>query len=168
MSETYPRPARPLRSRPMPNWIYLVLPVLGGTMVALQQPLNGGLARAIGPNWATVVALCTGVVVSSTIALATGHSPSALARITDVPWYYWIGGGICGALLVLTFATAVPRIGVTALIFASIAGQIITAMTIDHFGWLGMARQPLDWRRALAIPLVLTALWLVQRPSTTP
>lgn len=149
----------------MPNWMFLVLPVIGGAMVALQQPLNGGLGRLIGPPWATVVALCTGVVVSTVLAVATGNAPPALSRITGAPWYFIVGGGTCGALLVLTFATAVPRIGVTALIFASVTGQIITAMTIDHFGWLGVARQPIDWRRALAIPVVLVALWLVRRPD---
>jgi bacterial/archaeal transporter family-2 protein len=151
----------------MPNWMFLVLPVIGGAMVALQQPLNGGLGRIIGPNWATVVALTTGVVVSTVLALATGNAPSALSRTSEAPWYFIVGGGTCGALLVLTFATAVPRIGVTALIFASVTGQIITAMVIDHFGWLGVARQPIDWRRALAVPVVLVALWLVRRPETS-
>lgn len=137
-------------------------------MVALQQPFNAGLARHVGPNWTTFVSFGVGTIVAVIASLAMGNAPSMLGRISDAPWYTWIGGGICGSLLVLCFTLSVPRIGVTALIFASIAGQIMMAMAIDHFGWLGIERQPIDLRKALAIPVVLLALWLVQRPDTTP
>lgn len=136
-------------------------------MVALQQPMNVGLARHVGPNWATFVSFGVGALVSAMAALVMS-TPSMLGRISDSPWYTWIGGGICGSILVLCFTIAMPRIGVTTLIFASITGQILMAMTLDHFGWLGVERQPMDLRKALAIPVVLLALWLVHRPSAAP
>jgi transporter family-2 protein len=152
----------------MPSWIYLVFTVAAGAMISLQQPVNAGLARHTGSYWATFVSFAAGMLISGTIALATGNAPSELGRITAAPWWQWIGGGMCGALLVLALTVSVPRIGVTALVFASLAGQIVTAMALDHFGWLGTARQPMDLRRALAIPVMLLALWLVQRPANTP
>lgn len=152
----------------MQSWMFLILTIAGGAMVALQQPFNAGLARHIGPNWATFISFGVGTIVAAIMSLAMGNAPSLLGRISAAPWYTWIGGGICGSLLVLCFTLAVPRIGVTALIFASIAGQILMAMTLDHFGWLGIERQPIDLRRALAIPVVLLALWLVQRPAAVP
>lgn len=150
----------------MPNWVFVVFSVLGGACVALQPTLNGGLARFVGPHWTTAFSFLVGGTLATVFAFFSG-SPSVLSRLGEANWYNWIGGGICGALLVLAFTVSVPRIGVVALVFSSISGQVLTAMTIDHFGFFGVSRTPMDLRRAAAIPLILLALWLVQRPAPT-
>jgi transporter family-2 protein len=148
--------------------LYVLVSIAAGAMIALQQPINAALARQVGSGWSTFVSFTAGMVISLGVSLAMGNAPSQLLRIVQAPWWQWIGGGLCGALLVLGLVVAVPRIGVTPVVFASLAGQILTALVLDHFGLLGVERTPMDWRRALAIPAVLLALWLVQRPAPSP
>jgi transporter family-2 protein len=45
-------------------------------------------------------------------------------------------------MLVIVFA--VPRVGIAAATVAVISGQLLMSLVIDHFGWLGNGRIPLD------------------------
>ena len=47
-------------------------------------------------------------------------------------------GGILGAVVVFTTVLLAPKLGITAMLFFIIVGQLITATTIDHFGLIGM------------------------------
>jgi transporter family-2 protein len=71
-----------------------------------------------------------------------------------MPWWGWVGGGI-GALFIVVSIVLTPRLG-TALTLATItAGQLLAALVLDHYGWLGapMIR--------LSVPRVLGALCLL-------
>jgi transporter family-2 protein len=57
----------------------------------------------------------------------------------------------------------VPRIGVGSAIVLIIAGQLLIAAVIDHFGWLGVDNTPITWQRAMGMALVLLGAWLSVR-----
>jgi transporter family-2 protein len=54
----------------------------------------------------------------------------------------------------------VPEIGVSTTFIAVIVGQIILSVVIDHFGLFGGTRFPIDKQKAIAIILMLVALFL--------
>ena len=68
---------------------------------------------------------------------------------------------VAGSLIVVTSLLCVPRIGITALIAAAVAGQVTMAVLIDRFAWLGVAPRGLDLRRALGLVLVAAGVLLV-------
>ncbi|MFN7231890.1 MAG: DMT family transporter [Brevundimonas sp.] len=45
-----------------------------------------------------------------------------------------------------------------------IAGQLALSLVLDHFGWLGVPRQPLSLTRIAGVALVLAGVLLVRRP----
>ena len=79
-----------------------------------------------------------------------------------MPWYAWVGG-FYGAFFVAIAAFGAPRIGVGRLLTAAIAGQLFAAIILDHFGLLGLARQPVSVRTRAGVALVLVGAWLVRR-----
>lgn len=57
-----------------------------------------------------------------------------------------------------------PRLGVASTITLMIAGQLALSLVLDHFGWLGVPRQPLSLTRVAGVALVLAGVLLVRRP----
>jgi transporter family-2 protein len=68
-----------------------------------------------------------------------------------------------GALFVAVAAFGAPRIGVGPLLTAAIAGQLLAAIILDHYGLLGLARQPVSIEKVAGVVLVLFGAWLVRR-----
>ena len=54
-----------------------------------------------------------------------------------------MGGGLISALYVASIVWTVRALGAGGLTAATIAGQFAVAMVVDHFGWLGVERQPI-------------------------
>ena len=46
---------------------------------------------------------------------------------------------------------------------ATIAGQLAISVVVDHFGWLGVGKQPIDAARVIGIALLAAGTYLVVR-----
>lgn len=60
-------------------------------------------------------------------------------------------------------ALVAPRIGVGALLTAAVAGQLLAALVLDHYGLLGLPRQPTTLVRMLGLAMVFAGAILVRR-----
>ena len=144
----------------------MLLPILlvlaAGGMISLQAPTNAILARAGGsPVLAALISFAVGTVTLLLVWLATGPRPRSSA-FAGLPPYAWLGGA-SGALYVAVAAYAAPKIGLASLITIGIAGQIATALLLDHFGALGLPRDPLSFGRIAGALLVIAGVVLVRR-----
>jgi len=142
--------------------IPLLLALVAGTLVALQAPTNAMLSRALGsPISAAFVSFLVGTAALALIVLL---SPSRAdgGALRQLPWYAW-AGGLYGAVFVAVAAYGAPRIGVAALLMAMIAGQLLAALLLDHFGALGLERQPVSLARLGGLALVIAGVLLVRR-----
>jgi transporter family-2 protein len=144
----------------------VVLPILlvfaAGGLISLQAPTNAMLAKAGGsPVLAALISFAVGTLALLVVWLASGNRPGVDA-FGKLPAYAWLGG-LYGAFYVAIAAFAAPRIGLGALVTIGIAGQIVTALAIDHFGALGLMREPVSLMKVLGAALVLAGVVLVRR-----
>jgi transporter family-2 protein len=140
----------------------ILLVFIAGGLVALQAPTNASLSRAGGsPVLAALISFSVGTAALLAVWAASGHRPAA-ASFTGLPWYAWLGG-LYGAVFVAIAAFAAPRIGLASLITIGIAGQIAMALLLDHFGALGLPREPINLGRIGGALLVLVGVVLVRR-----
>ena len=140
-----------------------ILLVLGaGGMISLQAPTNAMLARAGGsPVLAALISFAVGTLTLLLVWLGSGNRP-APASFAGLPWYAWLGG-MYGAVYVAVAAYAAPKIGLASLITIGIAGQIATALLLDHIGALGLPRDPISLGRIAGALLVVVGVVLVRR-----
>jgi bacterial/archaeal transporter family-2 protein len=136
-----------------------VAAVVGG-LVATQAPLNSQLGRTVGGLHASVVALAVSFVALLALAAVT-DGLGGIRRIGDAPLYVAIGGGLAGALYVGSIVFTVRALGATGLTAVTIAGQLVLAMVIDHFGWLGVERSPITAVKIAGVALLALGTWLV-------
>ncbi|MEA3067367.1 MAG: bacterial/archaeal transporter family-2 protein [Sphingomonadales bacterium] len=140
----------------------ILLVLAAGGMIALQAPTNAMLARAGGsPVLAALISFAVGTIALFVAWLASGQRPGE-AAFARLPWYAWLGG-LYGAMYVAVAAYAAPRIGLASLITIGIAGQIVSAMLLDHFGALGLPRDPFSLVRLAGAALVVLGVILVRR-----
>jgi bacterial/archaeal transporter family-2 protein len=140
----------------------LALAVIAGVLIAIQAPTNAILGKASGsPVVAAFISFVVGTLALGTMVAARSGRLFA-PELRQVPWYAWVGG-FYGAFFVAMAAFAAPRIGVATMLTAAIGGQILAALMLDHFGLLGLARQPVSVERIAGAILVLLGAVLVRR-----
>ena len=140
----------------------LSLALLGGFLIAVQAPTNAMLAKASGsPVVAAFISFLVGTIALGVVAAGTSGKLFA-PEFKGLPWYAWLGG-LYGAIFVAVLAFAAPKIGVASALTAAIAGQLVAALILDHFGLLGLNAQPATLERIGGVALVLAGVVLVRR-----
>lgn len=141
----------------------LVVCVLAGACLAIQAPLNGELGRQLGhPLLAATVSFAAGLVILIGLTLALGLRPTPGAAST-APWHVWVAGGALGVGFIATATALTPRLGTATVLSLAITGQLLTALLVDRFGWLGLTARPLTLTRVAGVALLLIGAALVVR-----
>jgi bacterial/archaeal transporter family-2 protein len=142
------------------GFIVLLTAVAGG-LVALQAPINAGLARATGGLPAALVSFSVGTLALAAIVILSGKA-GGLSSTFDVSWYYLIGG-LLGAIFVANALFAVSTIGAGGVAAATITGQLVAGVAVDRLGLFGLDQVPLSAERVLGVALLLAGTVLVVR-----
>ncbi len=133
-----------------------------GTLLALQAPTNAMVARAFNsPVNAALLSFSVGLLALVVVVLALGVRPNP-AAVRALPWYAWLGG-LYGAMAVAFAAFAAPRIGVTQLLVASIAGHLAMALILDKLGAFGLPKLEISATRLVGVALVFAGVLLARR-----
>lgn len=145
-----------------PSLLAMIAVVLGGAATALQAPTNAKMMTAVGsPVNAAFVSFAVGTAALGILAVVLQTKPD-LAAARGLPWYCWVGG-LYGAIFVVAAAWGVPRLGVATTIILMVAGQLLLSVVLDHFGALGMPKQPISWGRVAGVAMVLAGVLMVRR-----
>ncbi len=140
----------------------VLLTAFTGGLVALQAPVNSLLGRAIGTWQAAFVSFAIGTVALACIAaLATGGL-GQVSGVRNVSWYY-LTGGLLGAAYVTTILVTVRTLGAGGIVAATIAGQLAVSVVVDHFGLVGVAKQPVTAAKVAGVLLLGLGTYLVVR-----
>jgi len=140
--------------------IFPLLALIGGMALATQGQINGGLGKKVGGFEGSFISFSVGTLALLFILLFFGTGN--ISALSTVPKWQ-LTGGLLGAFYVVVQVIVVPKIGVSASLMAVIVGQIILGAVIDHFGFFGGNRFPIDRQKMIAILLLLFSLYLYNR-----
>ena len=114
----------------------------------------GRFGERIGSFEALAVNLAFSALVASLALLVLRQGFGGIGEAFRSPWWYWIGGGGMGVLVVFSITVCAPRIGATATIGVLIAGQLAMGVVIDRFGLFGVEQVALTWPRLVGVLLL--------------
>jgi len=117
----------------MKSIFFMLFGVLAGSFIALQNTLNSALGKK------------------------TGYFGSAPGLSQ---WYLYLGG-ILGVLILAIPIFILPKIGISATLSSMIFGQIILALILDHFGFMGNPVITIDLKKILGAFLLLISIFLI-------
>src|SRR4028118_629766 len=127
--------------------LFILFALLAGGAVALKTGVNSQLRFCLNnPIQAGFVSFAVGTLVLAIVALPQGIRWN-FGEIIGFPWWVWIGG-LLGAFFVISAILLAPRFGATPFLALTLSGQMITALILDHYGWLGFPTQRISWMRA--------------------
>ena len=144
------------------NLFFLFLAFLIGISNAVQSGVNVQLRESINnPILAAVISFFVGFVVLSIAFVCFNQNPVPnLADLKQVSWTRFMGG-VLGAFYVLTVVFIVRNIGPANMICLVVAGQMIAAITIDHFGLQGFAVHQITLPRVAGAVLLVAGVYLI-------
>ena len=139
----------------------LLLALGAGACLVVQASMSSSLRGALGSwVWAGLVSYVGGTLAMLLIlgirrepwpsAMSAGHSPAL-----------WTGG-LFGALYLVLSILLLPRLGAAAFVACVVAGQMLFALLLDHFGWLGVPQHGVTASRLIGAALVLLGVMLIR------
>lgn len=140
-------------------FVYLIIALAAGVALATQSAINTQLAKAMSGEAviATFISFAVGTIVLFFIAWVKTDLWGNLSTVPSQPWWKLIGG-VLGAVVVFTTVLLAPKLGITAMLFFIIVGQLITAATIDHFGLIGMPIREVNITKFIGLIIVAFGL----------
>ena len=133
-----------------------------GVSVATQQILNGNLREALGsPAWAGLISYAGGLLTMIVAVLVLAEPVPSVRVMAGVPWWAW-SGGLFGGIFILLAILLLPSLGAATLFALVIAGQVLAAVTLDHFGVLGLTPHPISTARLAGAVLLIAGVILMR------
>lgn len=140
--------------------VVVIVGLLGGLAVGLQQPLSSLLAGRMGMMEGVFIVQLGGVVASGVIV--TMQRGGGLTTWRESPWYA-LGAGVLSLVIIGAVSYAIPRVGTVTSTFLIVSGQLLASVIIDHYGLFDTTVRQLDSSRLAGIGVLLCGIWLIVR-----
>ena len=135
-----------------------------GFGLTVQVAMNSQLRKFLqNANSAALVSFLVGSLALLALVVGTRAPLPARDTLAAVPVWAWFGG-LLGAFYVASSTVIAAELGATTLLALALAGQLATALVIDHYGWLGMPVNPISLTRITGVLLLGAGVWLIARP----
>ena len=95
------------------------------------------------------------------LALALRDPVPSAAVAARVPWWAW-SGGLFGAVFIALAILLIPKIGAATFVALLVTGQMLAALTLDHFGLLGVPVQPATLVRMAGAGFLILGVVLIR------
>ena len=139
------------------------LALVAGLAGSIQVAVMGRFGERIGSFEALAANLIFSSILATTVLLVLRQSLAGFGDALRSPWWYWVGGGGMGVVVVLSITVVTPRIGAAATIGLLIAGQLAMGVVIDTYGLFGVEKVALSWPRILGVLLLAAGALLALR-----
>lgn len=141
--------------------ISFLVTLVGGALLPVQVALNTLLRRYVGePIQVTFISYVVGTLTSLLVCGLARYPLPAASALAQTSWWMWVGGCL-GTFYVWSTIFSAPRIGAALALSVAIAGQMIAALFLDHYGALGLTRYAASPPRIAGVVLVVLGVSLI-------
>jgi transporter family-2 protein len=143
--------------------LLILCAILIGVALPVQSGINAQLRVSIGnPLLAALVSFVVGTIALLGLNIALRAPLPSGETLGRIPLWHWVGG-LLGASYIYAAVILAPRLGAATLVAAIVAGQMVSSVILDHYGWVGYAPQPVTAGRFVGVLLVIGGVLLIQR-----
>ncbi len=147
------------------KYLFYILPLFSGVFMTIQASVNSQLRTSINNPIGAAFLSFLGGTLSLAVALVVLRQPLPnLQTLTTIEWHKYLGG-LLGATFVTFAIFSAPKIGISSMSVIIVTGQLLTALCLDHFGFLGFKVNEISLTKILGLVLVVVGAYLVnQKP----
>jgi bacterial/archaeal transporter family-2 protein len=143
----------------MTKLLFAALAVCAGIASVIQSAANAGLSQKT--SLAAAALVNTSIVMVGSLAFFFALGSRTDFHPVGTPWFLYIGG-FCGFIIVLSLAFVFPKLGAALTTALLVLGQSAAALAIDHYGLMGMPRDPISLPRVAGLVLVAVGIVLIR------
>lgn len=146
------------------QWLaFAAFGLIAGLSFVMQQIVNTNLKSGLAsPLWAAFVSYAGGTLLVALLLLATQQGVPSRQAVAGTSWPSWLGGAF-GLVYVLLSIVLISRVSAATSIALIVAGEMLTSVTFDHFGLLGLTKHPIDTMRVVGALLLLAGVVLIHK-----
>ncbi|MDR0268107.1 DMT family transporter [Paenibacillus sp.] len=130
----------------------LLLALLGGLLVSLQNIFNNRVNVHVG-NWGTTT-LVLGLGFAASFTLGLVFEGGALFHLEHMQLWYCFSG-LIGVGVVTCMVQGIERLGPTFGISISMCAQLGFALLFDSMGWLGLEKVDFTFKQLVGVLVVV-------------
>jgi len=141
---------------------FLLLAVISGAFFPIQAGVNSQLTGwTKSPVVASAVSFIVGTVSLLAYILISRISLPDFSHASSQNWWLWTGG-LMGAFAVTVMIFLAQRLGALSLLSCVLAGQMIAAVILDHYGLFGYPQQPVNLYKIFGILFIIAGVFLIK------
>ncbi len=138
------------------------LALLGGIFLAIQGGYNSQLGVLLkNPLMASMVAFFCSAVYAAMFLAVSARSLPALHQMKAVPTHLWFTGAFFSVIGISLYYYTIPRLGISSMISLGLFGQLLFSVIAGHFGWFGLAAEPIDLKRLFGVMAMTAGIILI-------
>jgi transporter family-2 protein len=138
----------------MQTAMYISLTFVMGIIMSIYLPMNSSVSRYVGSSITANVTFFMVAFLTSIIIFLVFGQFDTVHKVKEVPIYLYLTGFI-SAFIVLGTTFLIPHIGARKFFILLIAGQIVMAVVVSHFGILESPKDPINMKKLIGAGLVI-------------
>jgi len=134
-----------------------------GAILPMQAAINARLAKTAdnNPVMAAFVSFAVGTIALLIYLILAGQFNFRYVS-GNSPWWIWTGG-LLGTFFVAGIVILLPRLGVALAFSLVIAGQMLTAILFDQFGWMDLVVKEISAGKIAGAILLIIGVILIRK-----
>ena len=133
--------------------LHIFLALLIGAIISIYFPMNSAVSRYLGSPLTANISFFVVALATAIVLFALWGEVETLGKMRHVPTYLFLTG-VISAFIVLGTTFLIPKLGARQFFILTIAGQIVMAIVVSHFGALESPQDPVTMRKMLRAVLV--------------
>jgi bacterial/archaeal transporter family-2 protein len=127
---------------------FILFSLLMGAMLSVYLPMNSAVSKHLGSPITANITFFFVALVTSILMYAIWGDVDTIKKIKDVPLWLYLTG-VFSAFMILGTTFLIPKVGVRKFFILTVSGQILMAVIVSHFGFLGMPKDPISIKKII-------------------
>ncbi|EQC50847.1 DMT family transporter [Bacteriovorax sp. DB6_IX] len=146
----------------MKNLLLIFLSFFAGAAILIQSSLSGQLAKQIGSPYLSSLALYFMSTIFMGIIIMAFRVPLPTAESCGkVPTHLWFIGSMCSVIGLTLVYWLMPILGVSKVLAGIVAGQVIMATFVSHYGLFEMPVVEINIERIFGVLFLIIGVILI-------
>jgi len=157
-------PSETTKKNMLNQWIWRLVGIMSGILLATQIAINGQLGRVL--NSSSHAAFVSFLVGTITLIIVVGVMDRSYTNIKEpikqsAPWWVWIGG-ILGGAYVLINVFLVDQIGNGQTVVLVLFGQITGSLMVEKFGLFNSSKNQIKPIQIFGLIVMIVGVFLIR------
>ena len=138
----------------MQTGLFILAALLIGAISSIYMPMNSSVSKFLGSPLTANMSFYLVALITSILLFAIFGEFETIHNLGNVPPVLYLTGFI-SAFIVLGITFLIPILGARKLVILSLAGQILMAMIVSHFGILESPVDPINFKKVIGAALLI-------------